>query len=170
MVPVLATERLNLRGHLLDDFTACAAMWADPIVTRYFGGKPFTEEDAWTRLLRYVGHWALLGFGYWVVEEKATGHFIGEIGFANYKRTVEHSFKSTPEIGWVFASQAHGKGYATEAARAVVAWGDTHFGGLRTHCLIDPENVASIRIAEKCGYRELQRTAYKGRPTTVFIR
>ena len=75
-VPVLETERLKLRGHRLDDFIASAAMWADPNVTRHIGGKPLTEEESWTKFLRYVGHWALLGFGYWVVEEKATGSFL----------------------------------------------------------------------------------------------
>ena len=115
MVPVLETKRLKLRGHRLNDFPASAAMWADPIVTRHFG-KSFTEEEAWTRFLRYAGHWSLLGFGYWVVEEKATGHFAGEVGFADYKRSIEPPL-SAPEIGWVLASQFHGKGYATEAVR-----------------------------------------------------
>jgi RimJ/RimL family protein N-acetyltransferase len=78
-VPILETERLRLRGHRLDDFVQCAAMWADRNVTRHIGGKPLTEEESWTRLLRYVGHWALLGFGYWVAEEKASGNFVGEI-------------------------------------------------------------------------------------------
>jgi len=168
-VPVLETERLKLRGHRLDDFTHCAAMWADPIVTRHLGGKPFTEEESWNRLLRYVGHWALLGFGYWVVEEKVTGTFAGEIGFAHYKRQVEPPLKD-PEIGWAFASQFHGKGYATEAVRAAIAWGDAHFGSSQTACIIHPENVQSIRVAKKCGYREFQLTTYKGQPTMVFVR
>jgi len=151
-------------------------MWADPIVTRYIGGKPSSEEESWTRLLRYVGHWALLGFGYWVVEEKATGNFIGEVGYADYKRNLgDPSLKGTPEIdtpeiGWVLAPQSHGKGYATEAVRAVIAWGDGHFGPSRTHCLIHPENLPSIRVAEKCGYREFQLTTYNGHLTTVFVR
>src|ERR1700729_2426842 len=85
-VPILETERLILRAHGIDDFVHSAAMWADPEVTRYIGGKPLSEEETWARLLRYVGHWSLLGFGYWVVEEKATGNFAGEIGFADYKR------------------------------------------------------------------------------------
>ncbi len=121
-VPILETERLKLRGHRLDDFTHSAAMWADPTVTRHIGGKPLTEEESWARLLRHVGHWALLGFGYWVAEEKATGNFVGEIGFADYKRDLEPSLKGVPEIGWVLASPAHGRGY-TEALRAVVALG-----------------------------------------------
>jgi RimJ/RimL family protein N-acetyltransferase len=169
-VPVIETARLKLRGHRLDDFTPCAAMWADPAVTRHIGGKPFTEEESWTRLLRYVGHWAVLGFGYWVVEEKATGSFAGEIGFADYKRKLEPSLKDVPEIGWVLANEAQGRGYATEAARAVIAWGDAHFGSSRTACIIHPENLPSIRVAEKCGYRESARTTYHGQPTTVFIR
>src|SRR5208337_2226490 len=99
-VPVLETERLRLRGHCIDDFSDSAAMWADPAVTRYIGDKPLTEEESWTKFLRYVGHWSLLGFGYWVVEEKATGHFAGEIGFADYKRDLQPSLKGVPEIGW----------------------------------------------------------------------
>jgi RimJ/RimL family protein N-acetyltransferase len=169
-VPVLETARLKLRGHRLDDFAAFAAMWAEPMVTRYIGGKPSTEEESWSRLLRYVGHWALLGFGYWVVEEKAAGCFAGEVGFADLKRDLEPPLTDTPEIGWVFATHAHGRGYATEAAGAVIAWGDAHFGASQTACIIHPENLASIRVAEKCGYRELQRTVYKSQPTTVFLR
>lgn len=145
-------------------------MWADPVVTRHIGGKPLTEEESWARFLRYVGHWSLLGFGYWVAEEKESANFVGEVGFADYKRELEPSMKDVPEIGWVLATQAHGRGYATEAVRAVVEWGDVHFESGRTACIIAPENVASIRVAEKCGYRQLQRATYKRRPTIMFVR
>ena len=168
--PILETERLKLRGHRLDDFVYCAAMWADPEVTRYIGGKPLTEEESWTKFLRYAGHWALLGFGYWVVEEKTTGTPVGEIGFADYKRDLEPSLKGIPEIGWVLALHAHGKGYATEAVRAAVAWGDAHFSSARTACIIAPENAASIRVAVKCGYREFKATSYKGKQSLMFVR
>ena len=102
--------------------------------------------------------------------EKATGNFVGEIGFADYKRDMQPSLKGVPEIGWVFTSQAHGKGYATEAARGAIAWGDAHFQAARTACIIDPDNLPSIRVALKCGYRELQLTTYKGEPTIMFVR
>jgi RimJ/RimL family protein N-acetyltransferase len=170
MIPVLETERLELRGHRLEDFAACAAMWADPLVTRYIGGKPLTEEESWARFLRYAGHWALLGFGSWAVEEKGTGSFIGELGFADYKRNIESFTKGTPEIGWVFAAQFHAKGYASEAIRAAVCWGDGHFGSSRTACIIHPDNLASIRVAEKCGYRKFEVTSYRGQPTLMFVR
>jgi RimJ/RimL family protein N-acetyltransferase len=169
-VSILETDRLKLRGHRLDDFSDCTAMWADPEVTRFIGGKPLSEEESWRRLLAYVGHWSLLGFGYWVAEEKATGNFVGEIGFADYKRDLEPSLKGTPEIGWVLATHAHGKGYATEAVRAAVAWADAHFESARTACIIAPENLASIRVAVKCGYREFAQATYKGNPTLMFVR
>lgn len=169
-VPVLETARLKLRGHRLDDFTHSAAMWADPNVTRYIGGKPLTEEEAWTKFLRYVGHWHFMAFGYWAVEEKATGAFVGELGFADYKRDLQPSLNGTPEIGWVLASPAHGKGYATEAVRAAVAWGDAQFQSARTACIIAPENLASIRVAAKCGYCGPQPATYKGKPTLLFVR
>ncbi len=168
-MPILKTERLTLRGHRLEDFVQCAAMWSDPEVTRYIGGKPLTKEESWTRFLRYVGHWSLLGFGYWLVEEKTTGSFIGEIGFADYKRDLA-PLRGIPEIGWAFVTQARGKGYATQAVRAAVTWGDAHFPSPRTACIVNPENLASIRVAEKCGYREFQRTTYKSHPTIMFVR
>jgi RimJ/RimL family protein N-acetyltransferase len=169
-IPVLNAERLRMRGHRLDDFSACAEMWADPVVTRHIGGKPFTKEEVWARLLRYAGHWALMGFGYWAIEEKATGSFVGELGFADFKRDIEPPLDGMPELGWALASRAHGKGYATEAVRAVVAWGDRHFAAAPTVCIIHPDNLASIRVAEKCGYRESRRTTYKGHPTILFTR
>jgi RimJ/RimL family protein N-acetyltransferase len=169
-IPILETPRLKLRPHRLDDFIHSAAMWADPNVTRYIAGKPLTEEESWTKFLRYGGHWQLLGFGYWAVEERATGNFVGELGFADYKRNSQPSLDGMPEIGWVLTSQAHGKGYATEAVRAAVAWGDAHFRSPRTACLISPENLASIRVAEKCGYRGPEPATYKGKPWLLFVR
>lgn len=173
-VPILETERLRLRGHRADDFANCAAMWAEPAVVRHTVGKPLTEEESWRRLLTYVGHWAVMGFGYWVVEAKESARFVGEVGFADYKRDLEPSIKGVPEIGWVLASHAHGKGYATEAVRAAVAWGDAKFPfnarGARTACIIAPENIASIRVAEKCGYHEFARTTYKAHTVLMFDR
>lgn len=169
-VPVVETERLILRGHSLDDFATLAAMWADPGVTRFIGGRASTREESWARLTRYVGHWALLGFGYWAVEVKGEGRHIGDVGFADWKRDIVPSLDGMPESGWAFAPEAHGKGIATEAVKAAVAWGDKHFGGKTTTCIIGPGNVASIRVAEKCGYREFARTEFKGEPTIQFRR
>lgn len=168
-VPVIETERLRMRGHRLADFDDSAAMWADPIVTRYIG-QPSTEQQSWARIRGYLGHWSLLGFGYWLVEEKTTGIFIGEVGFADFKREIEPSIKGIPETGWALIGSAHGKGYATEAVRAALAWGERRFESKRTVCIIDPENLASLRVAEKCGYREVAHTTYNGDPTILLAR
>jgi RimJ/RimL family protein N-acetyltransferase len=169
-IPTLETERLRLRAHRLEDFGASSTMWASAEVTRYIGGKPFTEEESWTRFLRFAGHWSVMGFGFWLVEEKETGAFVGEVGFAEHKRDIQPTLQGTPEIGWVLVCDAHGKGYATEAARAAVKWGDEHFGLIRTACIIHPDNFASIRVAQKCGYRPCQTTDYKGQATMLFVR
>ena len=169
-IPIVETERLVLRGHRTEDFADCFTLWTDPDVTRFIGGKPSTQEEVWGRLLRYVGHWAMLGFGYWVITEKDTGRFVGEVGFADFRREIDPSLDGMPEIGWVIAPACQGKGYATEAAQAAIRWGEKHFGPVRTACIIAPENGASIRVAERCGYREFRRTTYKGNPTIMFVR
>lgn len=169
-VPIIETERLRMRGHRIDDFANSAAMWGDPGIARYIGGRAFTPEEVWSRLLRYAGHWALLDFGYWLVEERSSGHFVGEVGFADYRREIQPSIDGLPELGWVLASRWHGKGYATESVRAVIEWGAERFGSMRTVCLIHPENAPSIRVAEKCGFIEFQRTTYKGEATILYSR
>lgn len=169
-VPVIETERLRLRAHRTDDFEACLALWSDPDVTRFIGGRPATQEEVWSRILRYAGHWVLLGYGYWAIEDKATERLVGETGFADFKRAIEPSLDGTPEIGWVLVPSAQGRGYATEAVHAVVSWGDRHFGGTATVCLISPENLPSLRVAEKCGYRLFDSTIYKDGPTQLMRR
>ena len=169
-VPRLTTERLVIRAHRIEDLGDCAAMWADPEITRHIGGKTFSKEEVWSKLLRHAGHWALMGYGYWLIEDKVSHQFIGEVGFANLKREMEASFEAAPEIGWALARSEHMKGYATEAVHAAVAWGEAHFGAVKTMCMIGPGNAPSIRVAEKCGYKEFQRTTYKGEPTVLFYR
>jgi RimJ/RimL family protein N-acetyltransferase len=169
-IPVVETARLLLRGHLLEDFAPCATMWADAAVVRYTVGQPLTPEDVWARMLRYAGHWSLLGFGYWAMQEKSTGKFVGELGFADLKREMQPCIEGLAELGWILSPSAHGKGYATEATRAAIEWGQNHFQGRKMVCIIDPENAPSLRVAQKCGFRETLRTTYKGMPTILFER
>jgi RimJ/RimL family protein N-acetyltransferase len=164
------TERLILNPHRADDLRDCAAMWADPSVTRMIGGKPCSEEEVWTKILRHRGHWELLGFGYWVARERATGRFVGEVGLADLKRQIVPSLAGAPEIGWALPPWAWGKGFATEAARGALAWYEAHRGHARTVCMITPDNAASIRVAHKCGYREWQQSTYLGGKVVLFQR
>lgn len=97
--PRLTTERLILDAYTLDDFDAIATMSADPQVMRYIGGGAGRDrEESWGRLLRYLGHWQLLGYGYWAVREKHSGQFIGSLGFANYQREISPPLEA-PEMG-----------------------------------------------------------------------
>ncbi|HEY5337032.1 MAG TPA: GNAT family N-acetyltransferase [Rhizomicrobium sp.] len=169
-IPILQTERLILRGHHAEDFPAYAAMWSDTDVTRFIGGVPMKEEDAWAKFLRTIGQWQVLGFGFWAIEEKASGQFIGEVGFVEGKRDIQPSLKGVPEMGWAFVPSVHGKGYAQEAVKAALAWGGTKFGPVAMRCIIAPENAPSVRLAKKFGFAEFIRTTYKGNPTVMFER
>jgi RimJ/RimL family protein N-acetyltransferase len=169
-VPVLETARLRLRAHRIEDHAARTAILSDPEVTRYLGGRPLTGEEVWRRLLQFIGLWNLLGYGYWAVEEKDTGLYVGDIGFADFHRDMQPSLVDMLEFGWVLATHAHGKGYASEAVAAATAWGAQYFGALRAVCIISPENLASIRVAEKAGFRLWQETTYHDAPTLVFSR
>lgn len=169
-IPILETKRLQLRSHKLKDFESCVAMWVDPNVTQYTIGCPSSEQRTWIRMMSYLGHWNLMGFGYWAVEEKASGKYIGELGFADFKRDMQPSIKNIPELGWTLATHAHGKGYATEALNAVLAWGDKQLSAKHTVCIINPNNTASLRLANKLGYQEWIRTIKGSEPEVLFKR
>jgi RimJ/RimL family protein N-acetyltransferase len=96
-IPTLETPRLRLRPHRLDDFDAYAAMWADPAVTRFIGGVPFTREQAWTRFLRQAGMWQQMSFGFFALEDRESGTFTGECGFHELRRDVLPAIEGTME-------------------------------------------------------------------------
>jgi RimJ/RimL family protein N-acetyltransferase len=171
MIPAVSTSRLILRAHTLADFPAYAAMWADPDVTRHLGdGAPYSGEQSWASFLRTAGHWQMLGFGSWAVEEKASGRMIGGIGFSERKRDRGDALDGVPEAGWMFAAAVSGKGYATEALNAALEWGRAHFGPTRVIAITALQNIASMRVAQKCGFREFQRGLSVGRERVFFDR
>jgi RimJ/RimL family protein N-acetyltransferase len=166
--PALRTPRLRLRAHHADDFDTCRAIWSDPEVVRHIGGKPATGEEAWRRLLVYAGLWSLLGYGYWAIEEQASGQYIGDIGFAEFRRDIDPPLRGMLESGWVLARAAQGQGYASEALAAIEAWRHAHLPERRTVCIIAQDNAASLRVAEKAGYRRWRETTYHGEATLVL--
>ncbi|HEX3671177.1 MAG TPA: GNAT family N-acetyltransferase [Candidatus Cybelea sp.] len=170
VAPVIDTPRLRLRGHRAGDLPACIAMWSDPHVTRFIGGRPSTEQQTWARLLAYVGHWALMGFGYWAIEERRSNEFVGEVGFADFKRDIAASIKDKPELGFALGPRFHGLGYATEGVRAALAWADAYLPYSTTVSLVNPENLASLRVLEKCGYGCPQRIVLMEQPVSAFSR
>jgi RimJ/RimL family protein N-acetyltransferase len=169
-IPVIETARLRLRGHYPSDLAPAVAMFQEPQFYQYLAGHPLPEEEVWTKLLRHMGVWHLCGYGFWAVEEKATGQYIGAVGFGEWQRDITPSLKGFPEVGWVLAPHTHGQGYALEAAQAALAWGDAQLPQARTVCLIDVGNAASLRLAAKVGYQEIDRVLYKNIPVVLLER
>lgn len=168
--PVLETERLILRPHRVQDFDDVAALWAEPEVVRFISGKPSTPEESWTRLLRYIGHWQALGYGYWAVTLRGSGRFVGEVGFANYQRSMEPPLADVPEAGWVLAPGVHGQGIATEAVGRIHQWAAEMTDWAETACIFDPSHTVSHRVARKLGYAPAGEALYRGNPTLVMKR
>ena len=169
-VPVLETSRLRLRGFRADDFDPWLAMSRLPAFHRYLSPEPMPAEEVWKLLLRSAGHWVVLGYGFWAVEEKDSGRFVGGVGFLNLKRDLDPPLGDAPEIGWVLDPAVHGLGYASEAVLAALEWSEHHFGPVRTVCIIHPENQPSLRVAAKFGYREYARSTYHGAPIVLLER
>ncbi|MFC4637862.1 GNAT family N-acetyltransferase [Deinococcus hohokamensis] len=173
LAPLLHTERLILRGHQEQDVDECSALWSDPDVIRYTTGAPLARQEVWTRLLRHPGHWALFGFGYWLAFERASGRFAGEVGIARFKRDMLidlPDLDALPEAGWVFMPWCHGQGFASEAVQAVLEWRDTSVAGRSTFCIIQPENVPSLRLAGKVGFGLERTVSHAGRDWQVLMR
>ncbi|MEN0652093.1 MULTISPECIES: GNAT family N-acetyltransferase [Hyphobacterium] len=169
-IPVLETERLILRGHRAEDAPHSYALWAHETTQRYIGSMTSSPGDAWLRMLRYPGLWAILGFGFWAVIEKDCGRFVGECGFADFCRAMTPSIRGLPELGYAITPDAHGKGYATEAVLGAQAWIDRARNRPRCVAIINPHNTASIGVAVKAGYTAWQETEFGGKPVTVYER
>jgi RimJ/RimL family protein N-acetyltransferase len=168
--PVIETGRLKLRAHALGDFPDYQAMWADPIVTRFVGGAPLSREQSWARLIRYAGMWAFCGYGFWAVEEKASGRIVGEAGFLDLKRDIDPPLDEFVEAGWLFSTAVHGRGYAAEAVGAALAWAQANLRGKPIACIIDPGNAPSLKLAARFGFAERARATYHGKPTILLER
>lgn len=168
--PVIETARLRLRPYRVEDLPAACAIWQDEDVVRYIAGEPRSAGRVWSVFQASYGSWAMLGYGYWAVADIETDAFIGEVGFLEALRNIEPGFSGTPEAGWVFGRNAWGKGYAREALTAMFDWFDTRGPGGETACIIDPSNIASVRLAQRLGFRETAQTTYEGNPTVIMKR
>ena len=167
---MIETERLLLRPHIADDFDACRAMWQDPAVVKYIGGTPASEGEAWLRFLGYFGRWQLMGYGLFALIEKSSGQFMGEVGFSDFRRGLGPDFDPYHEAAWVLATAGHGKGYAREAMTAAQRWLDEKFSPAKTVCIISPENISSIRLAERLGFHATGEGQYNQKTVTLFAR
>lgn len=170
MSPIIETQRLRLRSHTVADLEAYLPIWETPPDPGNPASFTLNEEDAWYRLLRFVGHWSHFGYGLFVVEDRANGRLIGEAGLAWFHRGIDPNFDNAPEAAWRVLPEYRGKGIASEAMTGVTQWFDRAGFSPRSVCIIDPANVASIKVAQRLGFAEFTRRRYKGADVILFER
>ena len=146
--PMIETKRLILRTWRESDIAPNTAMLSDPDTARYITSdrKPVTDElNGWRNAAIMSGHWALHGYGMFVVEEKSSGKYVGRVG--PWHPPTWPGF----EVGWGIAKEFRGKGYAREAACASIDWVFEHLAVNRIIHTIKPDNTASRSLAERLG-------------------
>jgi len=151
MVPTLETERLKMRAWRQSDFEPFAEYYADPETAAFVGGT-CDRDIAWRRMAAFAGHWLLRGFGFWALEEKKSGQFVGYAGLWFPEGWPE------PEVGWGLLKSAQGNGFATEASLRARQYGYSEAGFKTLISFIDLRNKASCALAERMGAK-YERTA-----------
>jgi RimJ/RimL family protein N-acetyltransferase len=144
-VPVLTTERLTLRAPRVTDFDAYAEIFMSDRAVHIDG--PYDREGAWADFTQATAGWMLRGIGMWTIERRTDGAVLG-FGFF-----WQEFGDPEPEIGWVLTAEAEGKGYATEAAQAMLPHALTQFGPGGVVSYIAAANAPSLRIAERLNAR-----------------
>ncbi|MEZ5869066.1 MAG: GNAT family N-acetyltransferase [Defluviimonas denitrificans] len=170
MIPRIETDRLILRGYVRDDFEDYVALRRTPRLPVHREAWPRKASDIWGRFLGIAGNWAIEGFGQWAVIRRADGRLIGQTGIFRAMRGLGAEFDAAPEAGWILTGAAHGQGYGGEAVDAAHRWFDAspHAGPL--HAMIEPENAASFRIAERFGYLRSREAEYEGAAVVLMRR
>lgn len=164
MLVTRETPRLLLRPPLPSDLDVFVEIHEDPEVMRHMvsTGQPGGRIAGWRTLALLIGHWHLLGYGQWAVVEKATNQVIGRAGLWNPEGGLG------VELGWVIRRSRWGHGFATESARAAVRHGFETVGADHLISLIRPDNVRSIRVAEKIGQTFERMDAQDGIEVRVY--
>ena len=167
---MIDTDRLTLREHRIDDFESYIPLWTQRLAGPDGGYRfpPLRDEDVWSRLLRWIGHRHVFGFAPFLVFDRLSGKFVGEVGIGHFHRGNGPAFDGMPEVMWTLHPDFHGKGLAGEAAAASLSWFDDHHPSPRIVCMIEPDNLASLKLAERFGFREFGRGVYKNSPN-IFL-
>lgn len=167
LVPTkLETNRLLLRTFQNEDWKALHRYYSDESCMKYTIGRTLTEGETWRTMSSMIGHWQLRGYGPYAVEEKASGNVVGVVGLWYPNDWPE------PEIKWGLAPQVWGKGFASEAARAVKDMAFDALENCKLISLIIAENQNSIKVAMAVGatlekeitFREKQCLIYRHHP------
>lgn len=167
---MLTTDRLELAPPVVGDLAGVAALVAPDAVRRFLGDRPADMAGEFARFSRNAGSWALYGYGTFMVRERGREAIIGTCGVFHSWRGFGQGFDDAPEIGWIVGEQVWGRGYATEATRAALAWFDRVHGPRRIVCMIEQDNQASFALAARLGFAEFARQVYDGRVLTLLQR
>lgn len=165
---IAETKRLLIREFLMSDVDAMLEVYGDPQVMRFSSGLR-TREWVQQRLQRAIEQdYPQNGFGNWAVVEKESHHVIG---FCGLERCPHYGEEFDLEIGYRFAREHWGRGYATEAALAVCEYGFKQLKCTRIIALIDPHNQASINVANKLGMKPVDEIMLEGysHPDLVYV-
>lgn len=146
----LHTPRLLLRELRSDDFEAYADHMANPDATAYMAGI-LDRRRAWSAFASLTGAWMLTGAGWWAVELRATGEFVGTVGGFFRETSLPPGPASDLELGWNLLQRFWRNGYASEAARAALAFGFARHPVRRAIAHIEEMNHASIGVARAIG-------------------
>ncbi len=152
----LTTPRLTLRQFAHEDWPAMHEHYTDPEATRYTFRRSLTEGESWRAMASMVGHWQLRGYGPYAIVETATQQVLGTAGLWYPNDWPE------PEIKWALTRKYWGKGYASEAVRAVQRMASTHFPEQMPISFINGENAASIQLALAVGATLEQEVEFRG--------
>ena len=160
--PILSTERLDLWRPGARDHAALIDLFAEEEVRRHLGNRPTSAVDEFNRLCRTAGSWALYGYGMFMCRARGRDDVLGLCGVFHSWRGFGQGLDDTAEIGWIVARSAWGQGFATEAARASLAWFDVTYPGRRISCMIDDTNLPSLAVAAKLGFMRYDTHANEG--------
>jgi RimJ/RimL family protein N-acetyltransferase len=129
-------------------------MLDDEETVRFVGGTVQPLDDAFARLLKNAGSWALYGYGIFLVRPSGEDRIIGTCGvFRSFRGFgVDLGFDDVPEAGWIIHREYWGQGLAKEAMQAALAWFDKVHGLQRIACLIEEGNVPSDNVARALGF------------------
>jgi len=162
---ILETPRLILRHQVPADLDDLWALYCDPEITKYIPDAPRTREEAREELEWHMnGHPRNPELGLWATIHKETGKFIGRCGLLPW--TIED--QQEVEVAYTIARSYWGHGLATEAAQAILQYGFEILNLSRLVSLIEPENIASQRVAEKIGMI-FEKRVDDGEYTPFFI-
>ncbi len=168
--PVIETDRLAMNRPAKEDFAELAEMAAGETMFRYSERGPMSGEETWGLLLRHIGQWSATHYGVFAIREKGSGRFAGLVGASDFKRQLGADFDDFPEMTWSIVPGLTCRGIATEAADAALRWLARETESRRAVCLIHADNGASLRVAEKLGFRPMRQRDYRGYPAILLER